>query len=133
MTQEEYERERQEAEQLAREINALSAENAALEAEISTGLQNLSILCGNVVTLGNNIEPDFRLVSDEVGVNADKIQMVTNALSELSDRYFIFKTLSTASKNLAQYNDEYYTRFSYYNKLRRITLGFIIGLEGDGY
>lgn len=130
MTQEEYEREQREAEQLVREINALIAENDVLEAEISMGLQNLSILCGSVVTLGNNIEPDFSLASDEIGVNAEKIRMVTNALTELSDRYFVFKTLSTASKNLAQYNDEYYTHFSYYNKLRRITLGFIIGLEG---
>ena len=37
--------------------------------------------------------------------------------------------MSTASKNVTQFTDEYYTRFKFFNELRRITLGYVIGLD----
>lgn len=68
-------------------------------------------------------------VSGEVNVQSEKIHRIFEALEELTAQYATFKTLSTASKNLSQYTDEYHTRFSYYNNLRRITLGYVIGLD----
>ena len=43
--------------------------------------------------------------------------------------YFTFKNLSTASKNVTQFTDEYFTKFKFFNELRRITLGYVIGLD----
>lgn len=131
MTQEEYEREQQEIERLVNEINRLIEENNRLTFEINEALNNIGILRNNIVTLHNNLEPRMRGVSGEVKVNSDQTQAVSQAIKEMSTQYFTFKALSTASKNVTQYTDEYYTRFSYYNNLRRITLGYVIGLDSN--
>lgn len=131
MTQEEYEREQQEIENLINEINRLIEENNRLVYEINDALNNINILRNNIVTLHNNLEPRMRGVSGEVKVNSDQTQAVSQAIKEMSTQYFTFKALSTASKNVTQYTDEYYTRFSYYNNLRRITLGYVIGLDSN--
>lgn len=131
MTQEEYEREQQEIKRLINEINRLVDENNRLTNEINEALENINILRNNVVTLHNNLEPRMRGVSGEVGVNSEQTQAVSRAIKEMSSQYFTFKALSTASKNVTQYTDEYHTRFSYYNNLRRITLGYVIGLDSN--
>ncbi len=129
MTQEEYEQEQREIEQLTRQINALIAENNMLVAEINNALSNIRILRNNIQSLQRDVVPIVNNVSGEVDINAEKAQLVKEALEELTEQYFTFKNLSTASKNLSQYTDEYYTRFSYYHNLRRITLGYVIGLD----
>lgn len=129
MTQEEYEREQREIEELIRRINALIAENNQLVAEINSALRDVSVLERNIGTLHSNIEPGLLSASGKVSVNAEQTEKVSEAIRELSERYFSFKTLSSASKNLSQYTDEYYTRFYYYNNLRRITLGYVVGLD----
>lgn len=131
MTQEEYEREQQEIENLINEINRLVEENNQLVYEINEALNNINILRNNIVTLHNNLEPRIRGVSGEVKVNSDQTQAVSQAIQEMSTQYFTFKAISTASKNVTQYTDEYYTRFSYYHNLRRITLGYVIGLDSN--
>lgn len=131
MTQEEYEQEQREIERLINEINALVAENNRLTEEINVALNNINILQHNVVSLHNSLEPRMRGLSGEVAVNSDHTEIVRQAIQEMSTQYFTFKALSTASKNVTQYTDEYYTRFSYYNQLRRITLGYVIGLDAN--
>jgi hypothetical protein len=131
MTQEEYEQEQREIEQLINEINRLVEENNQLTEEINVALSNIQILEGNVRSLHKSLEPRIRGVSGEVEVNSDSTKAVNQAIKEMSEQYFTFKALSTASKNVTQYTDEYYTRFSYYNNLRRITLGYVIGLDAN--
>lgn len=129
MTQEEYEQEQREIERLVNEINRLIAENNALVQEINSAISDIRVLRSNVATLHRNVEPVMTGVSGEVNVQSEKIHRIFEALEELTAQYATFKTLSTASKNLSQYTDEYHTRFSYYNNLRRITLGYVIGLD----
>lgn len=131
MTQEEYEREQQEIERLINEINALIAENNRLVEEINYGLQNVAILQNNVVDLHNRVEPKMRGAAGEVHVNSEHTETVRKAITEMASQYFTFKALSTASKNLTRYTDEYNTKFSFYNHLRRITLGYVIGLDSN--
>ena len=131
MTQEEYEQEQREIERLVNEINRLIAENNALIAEINSAISDIQILRSNVATLHRNVEPVMTGVSGEVDEQSEKVHTILTALEELTAQYATFKTLSTASKNLSQYTDEYHTRFSYYNNLRRITLGYVIGLDND--
>lgn len=131
MTQEEYEQEQREIERLINEINALVVENNRLVEEINLALQNISILQNNVVELHKSLEPKMHGASDEVYVNNEHTQAVCQAIEEMSSQYFTFKVLSTASKNVTQYTDEYNTKFSYYNHLRRITLGYVIGLDAN--
>lgn len=131
MTREEYEREQREIERLISEINRLSAENHWLEQEINQALNDIQHLQRNVVALNKSLEPKVSGASKEVKVNKEQTEAVSRAIREMSTKYFTFKTLSTATKNVTQYTDEYYTRFSYYNHLRRITLGYVIGLDSN--
>lgn len=50
-------------------------------------------------------------------------------IKEVTESYFTFKNLSTASKNVSQYTDEYFTKFKFFNELRRISLGYVVGLD----
>ena len=117
------------AQQLIRQINALRAENAQLEAELEMAEHNVQVLTGNVGVLEGNVHATMSGLADRVGDVDEDISFLFNALREVTEQYFIFKNLSTASKNLTMYTDEYYTKFSFYNKLRRITLGYVIGLD----
>ena len=120
---------KREIERLINQINALIAENNRLIAEIQTAVNNVCILEKNVRTLHGNVERRIKGAASEITANAADTKRISEAIEELSRQYFTFKTLSTASKNLSQYTDEYYTRFSNYHQLRRITLGYVIGLD----
>ena len=123
--QSEYER----AQQLADEINALRRENAQLQAELNMAENNVRVLTSNVGVLESNVHATMSRLSNRVETTAEDVDFFFKALQEMTEQYFIFKNLSTASKMLTKYTDEYYTRFSFYNKLRRITLGYVIGLD----
>lgn len=131
MTQEEYEREQQEKERLVNEINRLIEENNYLTVEINQAISDISVLQRNVASLHRSLEPRMRGVAGEVQVNSEQTQEVSQAIREMATQYFTFKTLSTASKNVTQYTDEYYTKFSYYNNIRRVTAGYVVGLDSN--
>ena len=116
-------------EQLVREINQYIAENNALRAELDTAINNVHVLAGNVDSMSQQVVPAVTSLSSHTSTVDENVQVVRDALADLTRRYFLFKNLSTASKNLTQCTDEYYTKFAYYNKLRRITLGYVIGLD----
>ncbi len=115
--------------ELVNQINRYIAENNMLAAELDTALSNVITLANNVDTMANAVVKDVNTLQSNTGTLDENTTMVQKAIEDLSNRYFLFKNLSTASKNLTQYTDEYYTRFSFYNKLRRITLGYVIGLD----
>ena len=123
MTQEEYEQEQREIGRLVNQINSLIAENNRLVVEIESAVKDVYILEGNVRTLHGNVESTVKRAASEISANAADTQKISEAIEELTRQYFTFKTLSTASKNLSQYTDEYYTRFSNFHQLRRVTLG----------
>lgn len=132
MTEEEY----QEAQRLERQINSVidqinrvKRENAELEVELENAIQNVNILISNCGELDKAVCEDMGYLSDVVGQADISTKEVFQALNELTVQYFSFKSISTASKNVTQYNDEYYTRFSDYYELRRITIGYVIGLD----
>ena len=138
MTDEEYQRELEEAERLQRQINNVidqinhtNRENAELELELENALQNVSVLIGNCGELDKAVYEDMDYLSGVVGQADISTKEVFQALNELSVQYFSFKSISSASKNVTQYNAEYYTRFSYYNELRRISLGYVVGLDSN--
>jgi len=132
MTEEEY----REAQQLQNRINSLVnqinrtvEENAQLEVELDQSINNVYVLIDNCGVMDNEVHQQMSWLSDEVGTAEISTKHVFDALNELTNSYFTFKNISTASKNITQFTDEYHTRFSYYNELRRITLGYVIGLD----
>lgn len=138
MTQEEIQREREEAERLQREINRtidainrLRRENAELEVELDYAIRSLNSAVSNAREMGSAATRRVRGLSGEVDEADLETRHVFQALNELISQYTTFKRLSTATKNLTQYNDEYFTKFSHYNELRRISLGCVIGLDSN--
>lgn len=138
MTEEEYRAEQAEAERLRRQINHVidqinytNRENAELEAELEVAIENVRILIGNCSTMDKEVYEEMGWLSGVVGQADISTKEVFQALNELTVQYFSFKSISTASKNVTQYNDEYFTKFSYYNELRRISLGYVIGLDSN--
>lgn len=138
MTGEEYQREQEEAERLRRQINNVidqinrtNRKNAELEAELDTAIDNVGVLINNCGSMDNEVYEVMGELSGVVGIADVSTKEVFQALNELTLQYFSFKSISTASKNVTQYNDEYFTRFSYYNELRRISLGYVVGLDSN--
>lgn len=138
MTDDEYRREQAEAERLMREIDYtisriadVNAENAELEAQLRVSLVEVRTLADNCQSVGAAVHSDMSELSGYVGEEELTVKQVFQALGEATEQYFTFKSLSAASKNLTQYNEEYSARFSYYEKLRRIAIGYVIGLDTD--
>ena len=136
MTDEERQREQEEAERLIREINAtidrinrVNQENAQLEIELKQSINNVRILIRDCEKMDQAVYKQMGFLSGRVGEADISTKHVFDALNELITQYFTFKRLSTASKNVTQFTDEYHTRFSYYNELRRISLGYVVGLD----
>ncbi len=125
MTDEEY----AEYQRLVDEYNRLVRANNELIAEIEYAEENMVILAGNMEVVSQNVVPKVKYVSDKVDVADASVTDLMQALVNLTNQYFVFKELSTASKNLTQLNDEYFTKYKFFNNLRRITLGYIIGLD----
>lgn len=124
-----YEDEVRRANELIDQINALRRENAELAAELDQCIDNVHILTGNVQVVANSVNETMGTLAHNVSVVSEDVDEVRRALKALTESYFVFKQLSTASKNLTQYNDEYHTRFRFYHDLRRVTLGYVIGLD----
>jgi len=131
-----YDAERAEYERLVNEINRVEnrirqveAENIVLEAELAAAITNVVTMTENCEIMDQNVYDSMSGLSKRVGSAELNTKAVFQALNELSTQYFTYKNLSTASKNLTQYTDEYNTKFATYHDLRRITLGYIIGLD----
>ena len=125
MTEDEY----REYQRLVNEYNRLVSENNRMIEEITYAQEAMVVLAENMATVSAHVIPNVKYVSEQVNVADTDVSTLMRALEELTSQYFIFKELSTASKNLTQYNDEYFTRFQFFNELRRITLGYVIGLD----
>jgi hypothetical protein len=136
MTDEELQREREEAERLMRQIQSLTyqinegiQENQMLEKELIYITNQVYQLIDHARNMDAAVNEEMARFSKRVEKTDVDTASVFEALQKLTTSYFVFKNISEASKCISQYTDEYYTRFSYYNELRRITLGYVIGLD----
>jgi hypothetical protein len=138
MTEEEYRAEQAEAERLQHQINSVINQinranqlNAELEAELEVSIQNVAVLVNNCGVMDKAVDEEMGYLANVVGQADISTKEVFDALNDLTARYFTFKNISTASKNMTQYTDEYHTKFFYYNELRRITIGYVVGLDAQ--
>lgn len=135
MTQEEYNQELSRLQSLIRNLenrrNHLVVENERLTQELVQSLADVEILTSKCRQLDDVVFEEVDYLSDVVGQADLEVKHIFDALNELTAQFFTYKRLSTASKNITQYTDEYYTKFHYYNELRRITLGYVVGLDAN--
>ena len=130
------EEERAEAEQLISEINYLvscieraQAIQVELESELETLIDNIKVLTDNAATMDAEVNKSMEYLKGRVNEADVYTGELFSLIDDLTSSYFSFKNLSTASKNLTQFNDEYAVKFKFFNELRRITLGFVVGLD----
>lgn len=136
MTEEEARAEREEAERLLAEIRRLQnqieraiIENQNLQAELASLIKNVQIVTENAAAMDIEVNKSMEYVKRRVQEADVSTKELFDLIDDLTNSYFTFKNLSTASKNVTQFTDEYYTRFKFFNELRRITLGYVIGLD----
>ena len=136
MTEEEARAEREEAERLLAEIRRLQnqieraiIENQNLQAELASLVQNVEIVTENAAAMDIEVNKSMEYVKGRIQEADVSTKELFDLIDDLTNSYFTFKNLSTASKNVTQFTDEYYTRFKFFNELRRITLGYVIGLD----
>lgn len=136
MTEEEARAEREEAERLLAEIRRLQdqieravIENQNLQNELAVLIDNVQIVTENAAAMDIEVNKSMDYVKGRIQEADISTSELFALIDDLTKSYFTFKNLSTASKNVTQFTDEYYTRFKFFNELRRITLGYVIGLD----
>ena len=136
MTEEEARAEREEAERLLAEIRRLQnqieravIENQNLQVELASLIKNVQIVTENAAAMDIEVNKSMQYVKRRIQEADVSTKELFDLIDDLTNSYFTFKNLSTASKNVTQFTDEYYTRFKFFNELRRITLGYVIGLD----
>ena len=125
MTDEEY----AEYQRLVEEYNSLVRQNKALREEIAVGIENCYVVASNIANVGKSVTHDVKFLSGELDDATEIVVDLSNLLQEITEHYFSFKRISEASKKLSSYTDKYNDKFRFYNDLRRITLGYVIGLD----
>ena len=136
MTQEEYNAEMAERQRLIDECNSLIAQinyeierQAELQAELDTLVYNMGILANNISAAGNAAAARLQEGVSYTGNVDEETTDLYYVIDTVATSYFRFKEMSTASKNVSEATDEYHTKFKEYHLLRRIVMGYVIGLD----
>lgn len=118
-----------EARRLMREINHARNEQIALEEELAFVIASITTLTSAAHNLSREVTGDVGHLVSHVAKEEVDARGLLQALKDLSQQYFSYKNLSTATKNLTQYTDEYHTKFAFFNELRRISLGCVMAVD----
>ncbi len=136
MTEEEYEQELAEIAQLTNEYNnlvdyrnQLVEEHNALIDELEDSLNDTVKAINFATKVQKKVIPKLDSSAEYVIRIADLVNSVQNEIDQLSAKYFMIKNISTASKKLTELNNEYQKKFKLYNHLRRVALGYVVGVD----
>ena len=114
---------------LVSQYNSLVADNARMQAEIDYGVQSCYALERDINQVAGSATREVSAVGERIGAAQDVVRNLNLILADVTEHYFLFKNLSEATKMLTKYNDVYYTKFKFYHELRRISLGYVVGVD----
>lgn len=117
--------------QLISRINHAQDEQVQLEQELIYCVEQLEVLDGAAQRMSANVNKDLDTLNGKIGHEDVDARDLLQLIHDVSDKYFSYKNLSTATKNLTQFNDEYYTKFKFYHELRRIALGCVMAVDSN--
>lgn len=136
MTEEEARAEAAEAERLLAQIARLQSqieraaiENKNLQTELAVLVKNIERLAKNAGAMDVEVNKSMDYIRNRISEADVSTSELFALIDDLTNSYFTLKNLSTASKNISQFTDEYYTKYKFFNELRRISLGYVIGLD----
>lgn len=114
---------------LKHKVNRAITENQNLQTELASLVQNIEILTQNAGMMDIEVNKSMEYIKNRMKEADISTSELFTIIDDLTSSYFTFKNLSTASKNVSQFTDEYFTKFKFFNELRRISLGYVIGLD----
>lgn len=114
-----------------RRRNELVEEYNRLIVELQNALNKAVEAINYTAQARNYIVPKLSYSANSASEAAALADEVSEEITVLSQKYFIAKNLSTASKKLTQLNDEYRRKFGLYETLRRVTLGYVVGVDSN--
>lgn len=132
--QAEYERQqrlRAEYNRLVDEFNRLAVIHDQLVVEVSNCQRDVAASIEIVDKLNKIIPPPLDMNTEETIKKEVIASNVSRTIDDLVESYKRLKTGSTASKNLTGSYDKYYTLYGTYNELRKVTLGYVVGLDSN--
>lgn len=115
--------------QLVERYNRLVAEFNRLQEELVYSINATQVCIENAQTVQRYVVPKLDFSASHVDEVARLVAGVQKEIEILSAKYFVVKHISTASKNLTQLNNQYQREFGLYNMLRRVTLGYVVGVD----
>lgn len=110
-------------------IAAAQRRQEALKEDLQFCTEQMVMLEESARQMHGVVHADMTALSSTLEQRSLDVRDLRQALDDVSQRYFSYKNLSTATKNLTQFNDEYYTRFRFYHELRRISLGCVMAVD----
>lgn len=116
---------------LTHRINRALVDQENLETELAFVISAIAALTVAAEKMSHDVTQDVSVLNKKVAREDLDARDLLQQLRDLSERYFKYKHLSTATKELTQYTDEYYTRFEFYHELRRIALGCVMAVDAN--
>lgn len=116
---------------LRAEAIALAEEQERLLVDVDNCQRDVAASISIIEKLNKTVPPPMDLNTDETIKKEVIASNVSRTIDDLVESYRRLKNGSTASKNLTGSYDKYYTLYSTYNALRRISLGYVVGLDSN--
>lgn len=130
----EYERQVQlqnEYNRLVAEYNSLVEEHNRLVVEVSGCQRDVAASISIVDKLNKMVPPPMDMNTEETVKKEVIAANVSRTIDDLVESYRQLKNGSTASKNLTGSYDKYYTLYGTYNALRKVSIGYVVGLDSN--
>lgn len=132
MTEEEAQRQQElinEYNRLVAQVNAARHEQAILEAQLQQAIIDVDSSESIVRAITPDANDTMRHMNVKLETEGDYIKECLAVLDDVIDSYFKYKNQSTAAKNITQLYDRYYTQYASYKDLRRVAIGYLIGVN----
>lgn len=110
-------------------ITSASIQQERLKDELEYVVYYLGVLDTAAQRMSSNVMVDVTKLSKKISHEEVDARDLLQLLRDVSERYFTYKNLSTATRNLTQYTDEFATKFRFYRELRRIALGCVMAVD----
>ena len=116
---------------LVREQNYEADRFNRLQYEVASCQQDIGESIAIISDLKRAVMPHLESTADETDKEEVIASNVSMTIDDLVEKYKLLKNGSTASKNLTGDYDTYYTKYGLYSDLRRVSLGYVVGLDAN--
>lgn len=114
-----------------RRLNAAIAEYNRLVAEYNITFENVGHAINIVSDVDSFSQPHAKHANSDLSTEYGYTTEVHQLLDEIVESYTLLKNVSSASKYLTQYKEKYNTLYADYNNLRRVSLGYVVGVDAN--